>query len=517
MSDGSIRRLLSKTRSILFPVERHELIRVLPMCLLSFGIVFIYNILRCVKDSMLITAPNSGTHALPFAKIWVLLPMAFFLSAVFYKLSHRLTTTKLFYAIICGFLAFFALFTFVLYPLGDTIHLHGLADWLQGHLPSGLIGMIAVIRYWSYALFYVMAELWGAMCLTVLFWGYASEITKIEEAKRFYSLFAISANLSGCVAGWCTMAFVKATWGSSNPHYHSLLLTTLAVLGTGVALLFLFRWYHFQVVSPRMEVSQVGIDRKLKKMRSKASLLGSFAHISRSKYLLSIATVAVAYNIVIYLVEVAWKEHVKMVYSDKALYNAYFGQVTIVTSIVSTVMALFTSYAIRRFGWTRVALVTPIVLLITSLGFFGLQYLSGYSVSTVAAIFGMSAANFILFFGSAQNVMSRASKYTVFDATKEMCFIPMSKESRLQGKAAIDGVGSRLGKSGGAAIYQAMFLLSGKEVAAIIPWIGGMLVVILGGWIIAVRNLGRHFAKAERDHIDVVEEVSLPEPERQTV
>ena len=47
-------------------------------------------------------------------------------------------------------------------------------------------------------------------------------------------------------------------------------------------------------------------------------------------------------------------------------------------------------------------------------------------------------------------MLSRGAKYSVFDATKEMSFVPLAPESKIKGKAAIDGVAvARLGKSSG--------------------------------------------------------------------
>jgi len=84
----------------------------------------------------------------------------------------------------CIFLSFFALFTFVLYPLRDVLHPTMFVDKLELILPKGCKILISIISNWTLTGFYVMAELWGTTILSVLFWGFANEVTTIHEAKR---------------------------------------------------------------------------------------------------------------------------------------------------------------------------------------------------------------------------------------------------------------------------------------------------------------------------------------------
>ena len=88
-------------------------------------------------------------------------------------------------------------------------------------------------------------------------------------------------------------------------------------------------------------------------------------------------------------------------------------------------------------------------MLITSAGFFGFMFFKDNMSDAVVALTGTTPLAIAVFFGSAQNCLSKAAKYSFFDTTKEMAFIPLGHESKLKGKAAIDGVGSRIGKSGG--------------------------------------------------------------------
>jgi AAA family ATP:ADP antiporter len=73
-----------------------------------------------------------------------------------------------------------------------------------------------------------------------------------------------------------------------------------------------------------------------------------------------------------------------------------------------------------------------------------------------------------------------------------MAFIPLDRESKLKGKAAIDGVGSRLGKSGGSVIHQGLLLFFGT-VGASAPYVGALFLAVLLIWILAVVSLGKQF------------------------
>ena len=55
-------------------------------------------------------------------------------------------------------------------------------------------------------------------------------------------------------------------------------------------------------------------------------------------------------------------------------------------------------------------------------------------------------------------VFARSSKFSLFDPAKEMVYIEMSKDEKSKGKAAVDLVGSQIGKSGASWLTQVQIL-----------------------------------------------------------
>ncbi|MCH9611196.1 MAG: ADP,ATP carrier protein 1 [Chlamydiales bacterium] len=501
----------SKLRAYLWPIHLHELKKFLPLFFLAFFIGFNYNILRNMKDALLVTAESSGAEVLPFIKVWGIVPGALLMTFIYSRLNNRLTRDRVFYSMVSIFLIFFTLFTFVLYPIREHLHLHGAANYLAAHLPSGFGGLIAMVRYWTFSSFYIMSELWSSAILSMLFWGFANQVTKLGEAKRFYGLIAIGLNLaainSGQVACFITGDYCRNHLVFANEAWHqSIILLTSVVLISGLAILAIYRYLTKRV----LPVTDL---QASKPPKVKMSMRENFAYLWRSKYLLRVAVIVLAYNVTINLIEVIWKDQVRQMYPDPCDFTAYMSHVTTITGVISFFLSLLVSgQVIRRFGWTIAALLTPIILLTTSVGFFASLF-GGKTILGMISILGTTPLALAAFFGSAQNCLARASKFTLFDSTKEMAFIPLSMESKLKGKAAIDGVGSRLGKSGGSLVHQGLLMAFGT-IAASAHIVAVIVFGVIIAWTAATFSLGRRFKTLTAP--EPAQPTAQPEPEPAT-
>ena len=512
----------SKWRSYLWPIHGYEVKKFLPLLLIYALICFNYSVLKAAKDALVITAPGSGAEAIPFIKVWVILPAALLVTYLFTRLFNRFSQEKVFYIMIGSFLSFFLLFALVLYPLRDFIHPTATADRFQASLPLGFSGLISIFRNWSYTLFYVMSELWGTAIMSVLFWGFSNEITSVGEAKRYYGILLVGANIATICSGHITIFLSEQAFDLSHVFGadrwgQSLGLVTCAVAVAGLLTMGIFRWYHKKVMNQDDNLKQIQTERMQKKKSMKLGMRKNFAYLAKSKYLICIAILVVAFNVAINMVEIVWKDQIKQLYPNPNDFNAYMGKVLISIGWASTFVGLFLcSNLIRRLGWTFSALITPVALLATGVFFFGFTLFKNNPslVSWTAALSFTPLALGVLF-GTIQNVFSRACKYTLFDATKEIAFIPLNPESKLKGKAAIDGVGSRLGKSGGSLVHGALLMLFGS-VSLSTPYVGLILLVVVMVWIGAAQSLGRQFNRltARDEQIEIQEKEARESSEK---
>jgi AAA family ATP:ADP antiporter len=482
-------------RSYLWPVHAHELKKIIPMIIMLAFVALDYTILRNLKDALVITARGSGAEVIPFIKVWGMLPAAVVAAMLFSFLLNRYSRSTVIHIIILSFTAFFVFFTCFVYPNRELLHPHASADFLETILPLGCKGLIAMYRNWTLTCFYIISELWGTIVLQVLVWGFANEITKLNEAPRFYSVMVIASNIATICAGQIAVALSSSEFDSSLGFGHDAweqTMTKILVLVVTLALiaLFAFRWMNKHVLS-HTEYLPTDSERSPKKHPTKKlSFRESLMCLAQSKHLLGIATIVISYNLVINLVEIIWKDRLRLLYPSAVDYNVYINNLVSAVGIISTLVSIMMAGIINRLGWTKIALMTPCVLFITSAAFFGCLFGGDAIAPYLSSALGTTPLALAVLLGSMQNCFSKAAKYSVFDATKEIAFIPLDREEKMQGKSAIDGIGSRMAKAGSSVVHQGFLLFFGT-LSNSAPYVALIVVAVIAVWILAVRALGR--------------------------
>ncbi|XP_030526449.1 plastidic ATP/ADP-transporter-like [Rhodamnia argentea] len=473
-------------------IEAVTLKKIIPLGLMFFCILFNYTILRDTKDVLVVTAKGSSAEIIPFLKTWVNLPMAIGFMLLYTKLANVMSKQALFYSVIVPFIAFFGAFGFVLYPLSSYVHPQALADKLLGMLGPRFLGPLAIMRIWSFCLFYVMAELWGSVVVSVLFWGFANQITTVEEAKKFYPLFGLGANVALIFSGR-TVKYFSNMRKNLGPGVDGWAISLKAMMSIvvimGLAICGLYWWVNTFVPLPSRS--------KKKKEKPKMGTMESLKFLASSSYIRDLATLVVAYGISINLVEVTWKSKLKAQFPSPNEYSSFMGDFSTATGIATFTMMLLSQYVFNKYGWGVAAKITPTVLLVTGVGFFSLILFGDPLIPTLAK-FGMTPLLAAVYVGAMQNIFSKSAKYSLFDPCKEMAYIPLDEDTKVKGKAAIDVVCNPLGKSGGALIQQFMILTFGS-LGNSTPYLGGVLMVIVLAWLAAAKSLDSQFTALRQE------------------
>lgn len=468
--------------------------KILPLGLMFFCILFNYTILRDTKDVLVVTAPGSGAEIIPFLKTWVNLPMAIAFTIGYAQLANVLSTEALFYTCIIPFIIFFGSFAFFMYPLRDVLHPTEYCQKLLETAGERFTGPIAILRNWTFCLFYVMAELWGSVVVSVLFWGFANQITTVEEASSFYPLFGLGANVALIFSGQAVKYFsvLRADLPPGVDGWGFSLCGLMGMVVIGGCLITAIYWGLQRLVVPKVELR-----KKKKKAKPNMGVGESFRFLAASPYIRDMALLVVAYGISINLVEVTWKSKIKAQYPNPNDYSYFMGNFSTATGTVTFIMMILSRMIFKNFGWGVAALITPTVLLITGIFFFGLVLFSDPLTPWLATL-GMTPLYAAVLVGAAQNVFSKSAKYSLFDPCKEMAYIPLEDEVKTKGKAAIDVICNPLGKSGGALIQQFMIIGFGS-LAASTPYLGAILFSIVLVWMGAAGSLNKQFVQLNKE------------------
>lgn len=503
MSTSSPSTEFSSLRARLWPIHHYELKKFLPMSFIMFCILFNYTLLRDTKDALVVNATGAG--AITFLKLYCVTPAAVLFVIIYAKLSNILSRENLFYAIITPFLIFFGAFAFIIYPNLDVLHpsMESIQALHQNY--PRFSGFIDIYAYWSYSTFYVFAEIWGSAMLALLFWQFANQVTRMNESKRFYGLFAVIGNLalilSGQVVSFCSQGIKAHIAEGIDAWQISLNLLMGAVVIMGLVAMGLYWWMHRNVLNDPLYYNEAEQSGNKKKKKEKPSLSESFKIILKSPELGLIAILIIAYGITINLVEVQWKQQLKEFYAgDKGGYNSFMGHFSTCTGITTILFGIFFgSDILRKVSWFSAAVITPLVIVVGG-GFFFAFIISKDLMTEMLASFSMDPLTAATFLGAFIVVISKSVKYCLFDPTKEMAYIPLDDELKVKGKAAVDVIGGRAGKSGGALVQNVLLIMfATKDVVAIAPISAGVFLIVGLLWTGAVKSLSVKVSDALRN------------------
>ncbi len=474
----------SKWRAIIFPIFKSEIALFATISLLLFSILFNQNILRILKNGIIIS--EISVEVISFIKMYCVTPFAGLFVIIYANLVNRFTLYQVFYIFLSIFVVFYATFGYVIYPNFDALHISSdNCNYLVESYPHGK-WFIVMMANWSYVLFYVFSELWPNIFYMLMFWQICNHISTIDQATRFYRICALFGNSAVIFAGLFMQSlssneFIYNFLNLNNSKQNLIQISLLTILISSS-----ISFWCVHRISKKFKNYKFEI-----KIKPKLGIKESFRYLINSKYLWMMLICSAAFGLSMNLVEAVWYSQIKELYpslSDNTEYHSFY---VIWTGCAIMFFTIFGGVLMRFFGWFVTTLLTPVIILVTGSVFFIFTIFN-------QEIFGISGSiiGFTVFIGGIQNILSKGIKYSLWDSFREMLYIPLDVELKTKGKAAVDLLSSKLGKSLSSGIQSILFILMPNATyTSISPLMMTFFIFTCFAWILALFSIRKEYDK----------------------
>ncbi len=407
-----------------------------------FFIIGSYWLLRPLKDG--IFNALVGMSYQPMAKMMSLLIIVP-LVLLYSKLVDLVEKQKLFY-IICSF--YTVLFLVIAYFLA--------------HPTIGIANTVAASDRYLGWFSYFAIESMGSI-IVALFWSFVASTVDPTSAKRGFALI-ISGAQFGSILG-PTIA--------TKSHVIGLpLLMVIASFGILVVPL-MIKIYMKVIIAKEPEFQE----KAAQKAKPKTGVLEGLKLLLTRPYLLGVFAIATFYEVVGTIMDYQMKVLAAAQYKTPEAFTAFMGLFGQSANFLALVMALLgTSYLMRRFGLTFCLLMFPI---------------------TVGLVVSYVYVNPMLWTVFAAMIAVKGLSYALNNPSKEMMYIPTSKDVKFKAKSWIDMFGSRSAKAAGSGVNNVF-----KANATELMLYGTMIALgLVGVWIVAAMFVGKTFNKLTKEKI----------------
>jgi ATP:ADP antiporter, AAA family len=474
--------MLSKLISNIWPIRRDEREKFAIMALLMFLVLVNQNIVRNIKDCLIVKL--IGAESLGFIKLLIEVPFSIILVFLYTKLCNVLNQHQVFRFVLVFFLLYFLAFLIFLFPNRELLHPDAFYIDHLVKLHPHWKWFIRIWGNWVIVSFYVVSELWPIIMFSLLFWQLANNTTCSEQASRFYPCLSIvgQSNLlfSSKIVSYAAGAL------SGDRVEVSLGILLLLVVVSGICVLIVHRYLEMKI---RQYPAKYFVPPEDTSPLAKVGLRASIKMVLSSRYLICICCMVVCYSLSINLIEGLWLFKAGQFCTTATQMMLYNARVTFFIGVVALVFSMTGGYVIRRFGWLTAALLTPGSMLITG----SLFFLSVILCSVVAS-FGFHPLAIMVFLGGMHSAIGKGIKYSVFDTTKEMAYIPLDNDLKTKGKAAVEVLGPKVGKAVGGVQAAVFFLFPSATYDTIAPFLMILFACVLTVWAASAASIYRNYA-----------------------
>ncbi|ELQ74209.1 ATP:ADP Antiporter (AAA) Family [Trachipleistophora hominis] len=437
-----------------------------------FCIAYIYSVIRELKDSFIIKRQLPAS--ISFLKLIYVPPVSIAASALVQKCLIFSSNKRILSYVVACFGVYFLVYGVVVLPLQDTIessNFNATDDFSDSKMAyKGLESVSAIVltlNCWTSTLHFVASEVWGTMVLSLLFMSFSNDVCPFRQFIRFMPLFYVLSNVA-LMGSSITMLGYQ--------HYNKLVDYSTKQMMLRIAFviiaIFCLAILAFQIILERKILGRVlytieGEEQKRTK-KVKLSFTEGIRLMFKSKLVLAICGIVLAYNIGTNMIESCYKSSLKIVSmaTKQDTGNHVLLKSSIIQFITGLVVILLLISPFSRFiesrGWKIVGIIPPLIATAGFVGVFTLALFNtgrdGENIPPINMMLKSEVSDDtrrkFLQFEETVCLLAVACfkicKYAAFDIAKETLSMKIDKRYRARFKGIYDGVCGKLGKAGGA-------------------------------------------------------------------
>lgn len=417
-----------------------------------------YWMLRSAREALFIDLV--GVRWQPIGKIASFL-FVIPLVLIYSKLIDYVRKEKLFYVIYPIYIGLFLLIAlFSEFPnIAADLTISSL-------IPGSIVGWIS----------YVIIESFGALA-PALFWSFVASYTTTKAAKKGYGMI-VSITQIGTISGSLFVANFSERLGLP------------AMIITATACIALVPFIIKRFLSVRGTTADDGDNNKkkvspsmsepfLRTNKRKTGFFEGLRLLLKQPYLFGIFIITTGYEVVGTILEYQMNLLAHEAYPTKEAFAAFYSRYGFFANGLALVFALFgTSFFLRKLGLRICLLIFPAAT--------GIIICSTRALPILSVVF-------------ISMIVLKGLSYSLNNPSKEILYIPTSRDAKFKAKGWIDVFGQRSIKASGASINALLRKLAPVET---ITYTTPILLLLVSGWLLIAKFVGnKHHTLIEENKI----------------
>jgi len=320
---------------------------------------------------------------------------------------------------------------------------------------------------------YCFIECYGSI-MPAMFLGIIASTTSTRSAKKGYGMIYTFAQ-TGAILGAIMVAVFIQTLGFG---------TLFAIGGLAVCILpFLIKWYtkhSYTNLAEKIEATE--------HKQTKTGMLEGIKILLSRPYVAGLLVVSVSYEIINTIVEFQMNSCATKIYPSSldggiafGWFNAFNG--IMVNAVALSFALLGTSFFMHRFGLKFCIISYPTMI--------------GITITTIFGFYMMGASlNFLMWSFFVAAVLFKGLSYTLNNPSKEVMYIPTSKDVKFKSKSWIDGFGGRTAKGLGATATGTF----GSNFSTLLIFGTFASLGLVAFWILVAAYVGNKFTQLQKEN-----------------